>query len=184
MTAQEVAEFTELRATIRQRVTQRLWLFVVTLGLWAAATMTIAAFTTLPVAALLPLLLLAGGFETIVQLHTGVERIGRYLQVFYDETDPTAKERNWERTAMAYGRAYPGGSDALFGVHFFLAVLLNFVPVTLAEPVKIDVVVVAAAHVAFVGRLLVARRAAARQRAVDLERFEHIRRNPTGKTTK
>ena len=87
-------------------------------------------------ATLLPLLLLAAGFEVVFGLHTAVERIGRYLQVFYEEDDPSRLERSWERTAMAYGRTYPGGSDPLFVAYFFLATLLNFVPVILAEPVQ------------------------------------------------
>ena len=43
----------------------------------------VASLAAIPVATLLPLVLLAACFEAIFALHTGVERIGRYLQVFY-----------------------------------------------------------------------------------------------------
>ena len=63
-----------------------------------------AALASLPIAALLPLLVLAGVFEAVFALHTGVERIGRYIQVFFEAPG----ERAWEHTAMAFGRAFPG----------------------------------------------------------------------------
>ncbi len=63
------------------------------------------------------------------------------------------------------------GSDPLFSPYFFLATVLNFVPVLLAEPVRLEVSVVGAVHLIFVGRVIAARRASGRQRALDLERF-------------
>ena len=175
MTPREIEEYRALRATIRERGTLRVWLFVVVLAIWSAATIATAALAALPVATLLPLLLLAGGFEAIYHLHSGVERIGRYVQVFYDEGDPSSQGRAWEPIAMAYGRFYPGGADPLFSPFFVLATVLNFVPVVLAEPVQIDVAVVAVIHLVFVARIFLARRAALRQRAVELERFRRLR---------
>ena len=173
MTPRELEEYTALRATIRQRGSLRVGLFVAALAAWAAATIATAALAALPIATLLPLLLLSAGFEALFSLHTGVERIGRYLQVFYEDTGATGRE--WERTAMAYGRAYPGGSDPLFGLHFMIATVLNFVPVILAEPVQLDVSVVGAVHLGFIARILLARHAAAGQRARDLDRFQHLK---------
>jgi hypothetical protein len=49
------------------------------------------------------------------------------------------------------------------------------VPVILADPVQIEVIVVGAIHVVFIARVLVARRAAARQRTADLERFQQMK---------
>jgi hypothetical protein len=173
MTPREIEEYRALRATIGQRGTMRVWLFLLTMTAWAAATIATTALAALPVATLLPLLVLASGFEAVVQLHTGVERIGRYLQVFYAEPDST---REWERTAMAYGHAYPRpGTDPLFGMLFVLATVSNFVPVLLAEPVRMEVSVVGTVHLVFVARLMVARRAAQQQRALDLERFNAIK---------
>ena len=108
MTPREVEEYRALRATIRDRGTMRVWLFLAAIAAWAAATIATAALAALPVATLLPLLVLASGFETVFNVHTGVERIGRYLQVFYA---PGEAERDWERTVMAYGLAYPGAGS-------------------------------------------------------------------------
>ena len=77
---------------------------------------------------------------------------------------------------MAYGLAYPGaGADPLFSPFFFLATVLNFVPVLLAEPVRLEVSVVGAVHLIFVGRVIAARRASGRQRALDLDRFQRLK---------
>lgn len=173
MTPREVEEYSALRATIRERGSLRLVLFLVTIIAWAAATIATAALAALPVATLLPLFVLAAGFEALFALHTGVERVGRYLQVFYDE-EP---RREWERTAMAYGRAYPGGPDALFSIYFYLASLLNFVPVLLADPVRLEVAVVGTIHLCFLARVFAAHRGAGRQRALDLERFTRLKQD-------
>ena len=171
MTPREAEEYSALRATIRERGSLRFVIFLVGIVAWAAATIATAALAALPIASLLPLLVLASAFEAVFALHTGVERVGRYLQVFYEDEGA----REWERTAMAYGRAHPGGPDALFSVYFLLAVLLNFVPVLLAEPVRLEVSVVGAVHLVFAGRVFAARRAAGRQRAIDLERFQQLK---------
>jgi len=175
MTPHEVEEYRALRATIRDRGTLRIWLFFTVIAIWGAATIATASLAALPVATLLPLLILAAGFEALFSVHTGVERIGRYLQVFYA---PEEIERDWERTVMAYGRAYPGASaDPLFSWHFLLAVVLNFVPVLLAEPVRLEVSVVGTVHLLFAVRVVAARRSSSRQRALDLERFERLQRD-------
>jgi hypothetical protein len=174
----EIEEYRALRATIGQRGTARVWVFLAALIAWAAATIATAALAALPVATLLPLLLLAAGFEAVFSLHTGVERIGRYLQVFYEDAEAAPSGRQWERTAMAYGRAYPGGgSDPLFALYFTVAAVLNFVPVILAEPVQTEVIVVGALHVMLVARILIARHLASGQRARDLERFQRIKQS-------
>jgi hypothetical protein len=179
MRPREIEEYRALRATIQQRGTVRVCLFMAALIAWAAATIATAALAALPVATLLPLLLLAAGFEAVFSLHTGVERIGRYLQVFHDDGEPASTAPEWERTVMAYARAYPGGgSDPLFSLFFIVAAMLNFVPVILAEPVQIEVIVVGAVHVIFVARILIAHHAASGQRARDLERFQRIRQGP------
>jgi hypothetical protein len=82
---------------------------------------------------------------------------------------------------MAYARAYPrGGSDPLFSLYFIVAAVLNFVPVILAEPVQIEVVVVGALHLMLVARVIMGRHAASGQRARDLERFQRIKQAPSG----
>ena len=105
MTAREQQEYTELRATIRERGTIRVCVFAAGLVAWAALTLATAVLATTPIATLLPLLALAAIFEAVFALHVGVERIGRYLQVYY-ETDETGAR--WEHAAMAFGR--PSGA--------------------------------------------------------------------------
>lgn len=166
MTERDVEEYKALRATIRQRGSARPWAFLTGLSAWAAVTMA-STLTTLPLISLLPLLLLAATFEVVFALHAGVERIGRYLQVFHED--------RWEQTAMAFGPPLARtGSDPLFVPLFFLATVCNFVPVLLAEPVPVELAVLGAVHLAFGLRLLIARKAAAGQRAADLARFRSL----------
>ncbi len=172
MTPQEQEEYRALRQTIRERGTAKVWLLVVGMIGWGALTIATSAVASLPVATFLPLLILAATFEAIFNLHVGVERIGRYLQVFHEG------DAGWEHTAMTFGRPLKGtGTDPLFVAHFLIAALLNMVPALLVEPppVQLEITVVGAAHLLFVVRVIVARRSASRQRAADLRRFEDMK---------
>jgi hypothetical protein len=180
MTAREQDEYSALRATIRERGTARVCIFVAGIAAWTAATIATAALASSPIASLLPLLLLAGVFEAIFALHVGVERIGRYLQVFY-EAAPLAQPAlpalpKWEHAAMAFGRP-PGAAttDALFTVPFLLATVFNVAPALLLNPIRAELIFVGGAHALFVIRLAVARLAAGRQRAIDLKRFQQLK---------
>lgn len=178
MTPRELEEYRALRGTIRERGTVRVWLFLFGLVAWAGLVVATTALAVLPVATLLPLLVLDAVFEAVYGLHLGVERIGRYLQVFFEEEDDTTGSgtRQWEHTAMASGRAFPGsGADPLFSLVFGAAAVLNFMPVLLANPLPIEIVVLGAAHLLFLVRIVVARRAAAHQRASDLEWFQRLK---------
>lgn len=182
-------EYRALRATIRQRGNLRVILFVATLLVWGAMVVTLTATIELPLASLLPLLALVAGFEAVAGLHIGVERIGRYIQVRFEgdaapsdtaATVPPAPIEHeapmWERTAMAFGREFPGtGTDPLFSVVFVLATIVNFAPVILtgAPP---ELAWIGAAHLVFIVRLLRVRNFAARQRAEDLTRFRTLLR--------
>ena len=173
MTVREQEEYSALRATIRERGTTRVWIFVIGLIGWAALTVVTAALASPPVAVLLPLLILAVTFEAVFALHVGVERIGRYLQVFYE-----ADASGWEHAAMSFGR--PAGAiatDALFAIPFLTAALFNLAPILVANPVPVEWVFVGGAHALFVLRVIVARAAAARQRAIDLARFQELKRS-------
>ena len=77
---------------------------------------------------------------------------------------------------MAFGR--PAGAvaiDALFTVPFLLATLFNIAPALMLNPVRTELIFVGGAHALFVLRLFVARQAAARRRAIDLERFQQLK---------
>src|SRR5439155_21852130 len=103
MTTREIEEYRALRATIRERGTARAWIVVIGFGIWGGLVMATVSIASLPEATLLPLLALAAVFEAVFALHTGVERVGRYIQVFYE--GETSDSLNWEKTAMAFGRA-------------------------------------------------------------------------------
>src|SRR4051794_4227030 len=171
MTPRELEEYSALRATIRERGTARVWVALAGLAIWAALTIATAALASLPVATLLPLLVLSAAFEIVFALHTGVERIGRYLQVVFEGDEGGG----WEHYAMEYGRQFgSSGCDALFSPYFAAAAGFNFVPVLLAGPVPLEWALVGSLHLLFLLRIIVARRPAASQRATDLERFRHL----------
>ena len=174
MTAREQEEYRALRATIRERGTTRVWVFVTGVSAWAGVTVATAALAPTPVATLLPLLVLATAFEGVLALHVGVERIGRYLQVFYEDDESA---RRWEHTTMAFGRPKgTSGIDALFSVPFLIAAVFNVAPALIIQPTIEELVFVGGAHALFVLRLIVARGAVSRQRAIDLERFQELKR--------
>jgi hypothetical protein len=175
MTERAHEEYTALRATIRERGTTRICVFAGGIVAWAALTVATAALASTPIATLLPLLVLGSVFEAVFALHVGVERVGRYLQVFHE-----TEAGSWEQTAMAFGRPKGAASiDALFTMPFLLAAVFNIAPLLVANPTRAEVVFVAGAHALFVLRLAVARRAAATQRAIDLERFQQLKRATT-----
>ena len=167
------AEYAAFRHTIASRGTVRVALFTVTVISWAALSLFLLLYGDLPVAVIFPLGVLAAGFEAIHALHVGVERIGRYLQVYY-ETGSDGPQ--WETTAMAVGPALPGGGiDPLFAVIFLAATAANVVPALLLQPVLVEVLVLGLLHLGLVVRVVRARGAAARQRAVELESYRAIR---------
>ena len=139
---------------------------------WAATAVATGAVITVAVSTLVPLLILVAGFEAIFALHMNVERIGRYLQVFHEQAG------GWENVAMAYGQRFPGsGPDPLFAQIFVFAISVNFLPVALGFEHAIELIVVLIPHLLAVYRVRMARGAAARQRAEDLQRFQSLREN-------
>ena len=167
------SEYTVLRHTIASRGTARITLLPVTLIGWAVVTCTLALLGKYPAMSLFSLLVLAGGFEAIHALHVGVERIGRYLQVFYEGS---ADVPRWETTAMSIGPALPGGGvDPLFTLIFTLATLLNLLAAIVPSPTRLELAVIGLMHGAFLVRIVRARWAATRQRAVDLESYRAVK---------
>jgi hypothetical protein len=172
MTTREDEEYRALRATIRERGTMRVWIFAAGIVAWAALALATAALASTPLATLLPLLALAAVFEAIFALHVGVERIGRYVAVFHERADETAR---WEHVAMAFGR--PAGAataDALFVVPFLIAGVFNVTPALLLQPIPAELAFVGGAHTLFLLRVLVAKHSAAKQRAIDQARFTQL----------
>lgn len=169
-------EYIALRATIRERGSLRVIIFVLTFGAWGALWLAGGHLLGTPLSSLVPLLVLAAGFEAVASLHLGVERIGRYLQVRIEGDLPgqDAPLRTWERTAMAWGQRYPGsGTDPLFATYFFFALLLNVVPVILTA-LSLEIGAVALGHAAFGWRMWQLRAWSRRQRGEDLSRFQQL----------
>jgi len=186
MTVRERQEYSALRATIRERGTARVGIFAGGIAAWAAVAVATAAVASSPVATLLPLVVLASMFEAVYALHIGVERIGRYIQVFHEAaaSGPPARPAppaspapsGWEDAAMRFGR--PAGAptaDPLFVVPFALAALCNIAPALILEPARVELIFVGGAHALFALRLIVARQLAGKQRAVDLARFQQMK---------
>jgi len=177
MTPTDRDEYIALRATIRERGTTRGWIVLAGMSSWAITALLAVALAPSPSATLMPLVVLATAFEITFALHIGVERIGRYLQVFYEG------RAGWEHRIMEFARDSPrlARTDALFLRYFALATVLNVIPAVIASPIAVEWIVIGAGHVLFLGRLVAARQTAARQRAEDLARFEHIKQEE-GKT--
>ncbi len=165
-------EFAELRRTIAVRGTVRLVLGPTAVGLWAVVAMS-ARYGDPRVQILLPLLVLAAGFECVRALHIGVERIGRYLQVFH-EGDRRDLPR-WESAAMAPATPQPGlALSPLFSPIFSLAGLAN--AALSWDPLAPALVVAwAGLHAALLVRIAVATRACRKQRAADLAHYQALR---------
>ena len=167
------SEFTSLRRTITIRGTVRMALLPVTLLGWAIVALLLLLFGELPAAVVFPLAVLVGGFEAIHALHVGAERIGRYLQVYYEDAPDGPR---WETTAMAVGPALPGGGiDPLFSVVFVAATLANLIPAFTPVPTRAELAVLLPLHFALIVRIVRARGAAARQRAIELESYRALK---------
>lgn len=179
------SEFDILRNTIRSRGTARIALLVSGIASWALVLTLILIWLPNPVAAAIPLLILVAVYEANRVLHLGVERIGRYLQVFYEEgpsagvAEVSARSITppaWERAAMILGPAMPGaGGHPLFLPVFVLATLINLLAVLLPGPIELEFLVMAVPHFAFVAWLIYADRGMRKQRGVELHRFRELR---------
>jgi hypothetical protein len=178
MTPTDSDEYIALRATIRERGTTRVWIVLVGTNAWAAAALAPAAVAQPPLVTLSPLLVLATTFEITFALHTGVERVGRYIQVFFEEPSGNA---GWEHRIMEFGRSGKRrpSTDPLFARSFLIGVVLNLVTVLVSGPIAIEWAVLGVAHALLVVRILIARREAGGQRTADLARFQEIKERRT-----
>jgi len=166
-------EFDVLRQTIAWRGTARMVLVPVTFMVWAALSLVVILFADLPVAALFTLVVLGAGFEAAHALHVGAERIGRFLQVYYEGGPDSPR---WETSVTSVGPGLPGGGiDPLFTFIFAAAAFLNMMLVLLPGPSRTELGIIGVLHLGFVVRLVRARGASARQRAVELESFKAVR---------
>jgi len=164
-------EYRSLRKTIQTRGSLRFTLAAATWFVWAALSLWCWTSVAGSMAGLIPLFVLVAGFEAVLSLHTGVERIGRYVQRMFEAGG--AAPPAWEHVAVAMGPRWlsPGGLDPVFSLVFVAAAWLNFIP-SAAGADRLQFGVVAVTHLAFVLRVLMARRFVARQRAADIAALE------------
>jgi hypothetical protein len=188
-----VEEYRALRATIRERGTVRWIVIVLTFMAWGWAVSPVSSMITgaplmlvVPLYSLVPLVVLAAGFETVFGLHVGVERVGRYLQARYEAADGSLPQ--WEHEAMAAGGVpeLRSGIDPLVAWVFAGAAVLDLAPFFAAGtelPYGLtagrtgQVLVSVVLHALFIARLFRARRFAAAQRDEDLRFFSRPRRH-------
>lgn len=181
MTEPSSHEYRALRDTIRSRGTARLSLLIGGFASWAVVLTMILVWLPNPVAATIPLLILVASFEANRVLHLGVERIGRYLQVFFEEGVAEVSGRSitppaWERAAMILGPTMPGaGGHPLFLPVFLSATIVNFLAVLLPGPLPIELGAFSVPHLAFIAWILYADRGMRRQRGSELQRFRELR---------
>ena len=180
MTEQQLHEFRSLRDAVASRGQLRVGLTVAGVCVWALVLTALIIALPYPVAAIVPLTVLVTTFEAVRTLHFGAERIGRYLQVFYEEVnagpDSVLKPPAWERTAMAFGAAVPGAAGhPLFAPIFALVTLVNLVAVMLAEPLPEELALLTLPHLAFLAWMVRTDAAMRAQRATELARFRELR---------
>ena len=174
-------EYLVLRQTIAQRGALRPILALIGLAFWALTLIAVLALLPYPVAAAIPLLVLVATFEVIRPLHFGAERIGRFLQVFYEEQGdpnrPMSDTPAWERVAMSFGVVPGVGGHALFVPLFLIATALNYLAVILPQPVTLELSVMAIPHLAFIAWMVATDRAMRAQRAIELARMQDLHKN-------
>jgi len=174
-------EYRVLRETIATRGGLRPILAVVGFGVWSLVLTLVLVWLPYPMAMVIPLILLVATFEVIRPLHFGAERIGRFLQVFYEEDGqpgrPLSETPSWERIAMRLS-AVPGtGGHPLFIPVFFLATIANTLPILLAQPpaTPVELAALGVSHLAFMLWLLKTDRAMRSQRQSELTQFRALR---------
>ena len=183
LTSLALAEYRELRATIRERGSLRHLAILITFSVWTATMLWAASTFSVPLFLLLPLVVLVAGFEVGFALHVAVERIGRFIQVRYESE--VGASISWERTAMTL-RVPGGGVDPLFLNVFLAAAILNLLTGVWIAPIThgssdasfqlVELAVFVAAHAAALVRWVSAARYARSQRARELRAFEEILR--------
>lgn len=182
MERQSSTEYRVLRQTIAQRGALRPTLALAGLTMWGAVLTAVLVLLPVPIAASIPLLLLLVTFEVIRPLHFGAERIGRYLQVFYEEAGNPDREvldtPSWERVAMSFGVVPGVGGHPLFVPVFVIATAVNYLAVLLPDPVALELSVMAVPHLAFIAWLVASDRAMRGQRAIELARLREMKDAP------
>jgi hypothetical protein len=170
-------EYEALRATIRSRAGLRPCVFLSGLTAWAVLLVAVLVWLSTPLASVVPLLILVSTFEVVRMLHLSVERIGRYIQVFFEGGDVAPMSPPaWEHVAMAFGPSLPGaGGHPYFLPVFLMATPVNFLAVLWPGPVPVEFATLAVPHLAFVTWLIYCDIGMRKQRATELARFRALK---------
>jgi hypothetical protein len=173
-------EIRQLRATVGARGTVRVLVSLLTFVSWAG--LALLAHASAPERfTLIPLAVLWVGFELGAGLHIGVERIGRYLRVFYETGGGMPK---WETAIALFGRSEAARATRvrpLLEREFALAAVVNL-GLALSDRAIVQgeltlrpaTVVVLAAHLLFLGRIWHLGRQTRRQRELDESAFQAV----------
>jgi hypothetical protein len=165
-------EYRALRHAITQRGTARVLLQWIGLAAWGGLLVAVLVWLPFPSASLVPLVVLAAGFELARGLHLGVERIGRYLQVFHEQDDGPA----WEHVAMTLGPQVPGaGGHPLATPLYTLATAVNGLAVALPRAVPVEWAIIGGGHVVFIVWMAMCDARMRRQRQEELEALRRIK---------
>ena len=172
-------EYRALRDTIRTRGGARPLALLLGLGIWASLLVAVLVWLPNPIASVIPLLLLVATFEVVRTLHLSVERIGRYVQVFFEEGDggrsPTHPPA-WEHTAMVFGPRLPGaGGHPLFLPIVVFAAIANYLAVLMPGPVPVELLTLAVPHLACIVWMIVCDRGMRAQRTTELARYRALK---------
>lgn len=182
MTDHAGREYAALRATIRARGGTRAVALLAGVIAWAIVLTLVLAWVPNPLASVVPLAVLVATFETLRALHLGVERIGRYIQVFFEENGgtrtPTAPPA-WEHTVMQFGPSLPGaGVHPYFLGVLFVATAVNFLAVLFPGPIAVELAGLGVPHASFLVWMLYCDRGMRKQRVTELARFREIKGAP------
>jgi hypothetical protein len=171
-------EFRQLRATIRERTIARVAVSLITFVSWGVLALGLPHSDDSVVSGLVPLVVLVAGFELVFALHVGVERIGRYVAVFYETAGEMPK---WETAIAAFGRSparQATQTHVLLATEFIVATALNLLFAVEAGLAALPKdLALAVFHAAFIARIAQAVRQASRQRDVDAAAFSAIARD-------
>jgi hypothetical protein len=173
MTDLRALEYDSLRAAIRIRQALAPALLVLVVLGWATLTLWVFTTDVVSAATLVPLMVLAAGFEVLHALQITANGLAHYVQVAFEEP-ATATSPQWETTTLSYGQRFgPIGSNTLFSVLFGLVTAVNFLPAAISGTAE-ELVGIGIAHAVFVLRIVIASRRAARRQREDLERFRSL----------
>lgn len=165
-------EYASLRQAIAQRGQMKATVALVGLLGWAA--LWLAGFVLLSDVRVtaVSLAVLWATFEIIRPLHIGAERLGRYLQVFYEVPGQLPA---WEHTAMALGASVPGAAGHPMYIPLFVgATLLNATALWVDGPLTFEGALMLGPHLALLWWLWRADRAMRVQRVDDLARLQAL----------